>query len=99
MSEWKVLGSRITFFPSGPKSIPSALDLYQRFWGAPDGFEKQPNPLQPSVAHGKRMGMLVSCLAHVTRIDFSLSPVIVPSETGKPQINMRGNLANSQQTN
>lgn len=88
MSEWKAFNARITMFPNGPQPIPSALELYQRFWGDPDGFEKPANPLMPSVAHGKREAMVSSCLAHLTRIDFNLSPVIGPGETGKPEINL-----------
>jgi hypothetical protein len=89
MSEWKALNGRITLFPTGPQSIPSAADLYRAVWDTePDAFQKQPNPLQPTVAQGRRKEMGATCLAHVTRVDFNLSPVLVPSQTGEPKISL-----------
>jgi len=89
MSEWKALNGRITLFPTGPQSIPSAADLYRAVWGAePDAFQKQPNPLQPTLAQGRRSEMAATCLTHVTRVDFNLSPVLAPIETGEPKISL-----------
>jgi len=76
MNEWKSSGGRITLFPASALSPPlSALELYRQVWGEePDGFQKQPNPLMPSVAHGKRGSLMAGCLAQPIRIDFNLTP-------------------------
>jgi hypothetical protein len=75
MSEWKSSGGRITLFPAVSSPPPSALELYRQVWGKePDGFQKQANPLLPSVAHGNHNGLKAGCLAQPTRIDFNLTP-------------------------
>lgn len=76
MNEWKSSGGRITLFPAAVSSPPpSALDLYRQVWGEePDGFQKQTNPLAPSVAHGNRAGLTAGCVAQPARIDFNLTP-------------------------
>lgn len=78
MTEWKALNSRISLFLAGVSPLaPSALELYKRVWGDdPDNYQKQPNALIPTVAQGKREGIMVSCFSHPTRIDFNLSPAI-----------------------
>ncbi|MGB8989099.1 MAG: hypothetical protein WCC37_21040, partial [Candidatus Sulfotelmatobacter sp.] len=44
-------------------------------WGEePDGFQKQANPLMPSVAHGNHNGLRAGCFAQPARIDFNLTP-------------------------
>jgi hypothetical protein len=82
MNEWKSSGGRITLFPA-PVSAPvlSALELYKQVWGEEvDGFQKQANPLAPSVAHGDRNGLRASCVAQSARIDFSLTPKQTPAQ-------------------
>jgi hypothetical protein len=76
MSEWKSSGGRITLFPATMSSpSPSALELYRQVWGEePDSFQKQANPLAPSVAQGNRSGLKAGCVAQPTRIDFTLTP-------------------------
>ncbi len=76
MNEWKSSGGRITLFPAAMSSPSlSALELYRQVWGEePDGFQKQANPLMPSVAHGNHNGLKAGCLAQPARIDFSLTP-------------------------
>jgi hypothetical protein len=77
MNEWKASGGRITLFPSAPVSSPlsSALELYRRVWREdPDNFQKQANPLTPTVARGKRGVVTASCFTHPARIDFTLTP-------------------------
>ena len=76
MNEWKSSGGRITLFPAAVSSPAlSALDLFRQVWGEePDGFQKQANPLAPSVAHGNRNGLKTGCLAQPARIDFNLTP-------------------------
>ena len=83
MNEWKSSGGRITLFPAAASSPPlSALALYKHVWGEePDGFQKQTNPLSPSVAHGRRGSLVASCLAQPTRIDFNLIPP-TPTQDG-----------------
>jgi hypothetical protein len=76
MNEWKSSGGRITLFPASVSSPAlSALELYRQVWDEePDGFQKQANPLAPSVAHGSRNSLKVACLAQPGRIDFNLTP-------------------------
>ena len=76
MGEWKVLNARITFFTVGPvsSSDQSALSVYRQFWEAdPDSFQKQPNPLAPSMAQGRRGGLLAACTVNPTRTDLNLA--------------------------
>jgi len=82
MNEWKSSGGRITLFPSAVSSPSlSALELYRQVWGEePDGFQKQPNPLMPSVAHGNHNGLKAGCFAQPARIDFNLTPPSSPQE-------------------
>jgi hypothetical protein len=82
MNEWKAFFGRITLFPVVQLSpLLSAIELYQRVWhGGPDTFQKQTNPLAPSVAQGTRGGMTVACLTHPSRIDFNLTPVQSPPQ-------------------
>lgn len=74
MSEWKVLVGRISLFPSQSSPTPSALDVFQKVWGAPDSFKKQGNPLLPTVAQGKQGGIIVNCSTQPGRIDLNLTP-------------------------
>lgn len=75
MNDWKSSGGRVTLFPAAMSSPSlSALELYRRVWGEPDGFQKQANPLAPSVANGNRGGLRAGCLAQPTRFDFNLTP-------------------------
>src|SRR5271166_2223837 len=70
MNEWKALNARITLFPSAPPAspLPTALELYRHVWGGdPDSFQKQQNALLPTVAQGRREGMMTNCFAHPTR--------------------------------
>lgn len=83
MNEWRASGGRITLFPAAPVSSrrQSALDLYKRVWGGdPDNFQRQANPLIPTVAQGKRGGVTVTSLTHPTRIDFNITPASSPHE-------------------
>jgi hypothetical protein len=83
MNEWKAAVGRITLFPTATvlSSPPSALDLYKRVWGGdPDNFQRQANPLMPTVAQGKRGGITASCFVHPVRIDFNLTPTSPPHE-------------------
>jgi len=83
MNEWKALSGRITLFPTARPSSPSpsALELYRLVWGGdPDNFHKQPNALLPTVAQGKRDGLMANCFSHPARIDFNLAPAHAPSE-------------------
>lgn len=76
MNEWKSSGGRITLFPAAV-STPSlsALELYRQVWGEePDSFQRQPNPLMPSVAQGNSNGLKAVCVAQPARIDFNLTP-------------------------
>jgi hypothetical protein len=82
MSEWKALSARITLFPiSPPSSGPlSAVDLYRQVWrGEPDSFQKEQSALLPMVAQGKQNGITIGCFSHPARIDFNLSPAVVPT--------------------
>jgi hypothetical protein len=57
---------------------------YRKVWGEdPDSFQKQANPLTPTIAQGKRGSLLAGCLAHPSRIDFNLTP---PSSQEAPQV-------------
>jgi hypothetical protein len=88
MSEWKSSGGRITLFPAALSSATlSALDLYKQVWGQdPDSFQKQANPLQPTVAQGRHGGLTASCLSQPARIDFSLTPP--SSDEGMPLVSL-----------
>jgi hypothetical protein len=92
MNTWKASASRITLFPAASVSSPplSAFDLYRRVWGVdPDGFQKQPNPLLPSLAQGKHGGMMATCLTHSTRVDFNLTPTAPPQAMAQqPSVNL-----------
>jgi hypothetical protein len=74
MNELKVFMGRITVFPAVSTSspLPSSSVLYRGMWGDdPDSYQKQANPLAPSVAQGKQDGITTNCLVQPTRIDFS----------------------------
>lgn len=86
MNEWKPFVGRITFFPAMPisSSPPSALDLYRKIWGGePDSFQQQTNVLLPTLAHGRRGGLMVNCMGQPARIDFNLmaAPSQLPQMT------------------
>ncbi len=86
MNEWEIYLGRITLFPAMPTSspLPSALDLYRQIWGSdPDHFQKQANPLLPTVAQGRRGSLMVNCTGQAVRIDFNLqaAPSQVPQTT------------------
>jgi hypothetical protein len=78
MNEWKSAGGRITLFPAQLSSAApplSALELFKQVCkGDPDSFQKQANPLAPSVAQGKRGNLTAGCIAQPTRVDFTLTP-------------------------
>jgi hypothetical protein len=77
MTTWKPSNGVMTLFPAAPTSTPppSPLELYSRVWGAePERFQKQPNPLMPAVAQGKRGGFVVTCAVQPGRIDLRLTP-------------------------
>jgi hypothetical protein len=98
MNEWKPSVGRITLFPTLSTSTfpPSALEFYRKVWGGePDNFQKQANPLMPTVAMGKRGSLMASCSTHPTRIDFSLTPPMPPQNaapTSLPLIEDGGQL-------
>jgi hypothetical protein len=76
MSEWKASVGRVVLFPT-PLSSPriSAIELYRRLWGGePDSFQRQANPLMPTVAQGQSGGLTVGCFVQPGRIDLNLSP-------------------------
>ncbi len=76
MNEWKAFQGRITLFPAMPPSSspPSAIELYRQIWGSePDSFQRQANILAPTVAQGRREGLIVGCVAQPARIDFNLA--------------------------
>jgi hypothetical protein len=85
MNEWKAYVGRIVLFPGAPVlSPPSALELYRRVWGTdPDNFQKQANPLMPTLAQGTHSGMTTSCMTHPSRIDFSLTPLSPTDEVAQ----------------
>ena len=75
MNEWKALVGRITAFSATPSQPPSAAILYRAIWESePDSFQKQENPLLPSIAQGARDGMTASCSVVAGRADFNLTP-------------------------
>lgn len=89
MNKWKALSGRITLFPTAVPSspAPSALELYRLVWGGePDNFRKLPNALLPTVAQGRRNGIMASCFSHPARIDFNLSPAFPESEMTEMQL-------------
>jgi hypothetical protein len=71
MNEWKTLASRVTLFPIGTSSPPSALELYQKVWGQPDNFQKPSSALAPAVAQGTNGDVMVACSVHPMRVDFN----------------------------
>jgi hypothetical protein len=83
MNEWKSSGGRVTLFPAqSPAPTLSALDLYKQVWGAdPDSFQRQANPLVPTIAQGRRGGLTVGSVAGPTRVDFTLTPPSPPEMT------------------
>jgi hypothetical protein len=73
MTTWKALTGRITLFPTS--APPTALELFRRVWNAdPDSFQKQANPLLPTVAQGMHHGMVAACATQPNRVDFAFSP-------------------------
>jgi len=92
MSEWKALAGRVTLFlqPEGASgSELSALELYKRIWEAdPDNFQKSTNPLFPSQAQGKRLGLTVACSVHPLRIDFNLAPTAAEIQSSQPALSL-----------
>jgi hypothetical protein len=80
MNVWKSSGGRITLFPAPSSSPPlSALELYKHVWGTePDSFQRQANPLIPTVAQGNRGNLTAGSVAGPTRIDFTLTPSSPP---------------------
>jgi hypothetical protein len=84
MSEWKALNGRITLFPTVPVAapLPPAFELYRLVWGSePENFQKQSNPLLPTVAQGRSNGIAAQLLSQPNRIDFSLLPTAAPGAT------------------
>src|SRR5450759_3474399 len=78
MNMWKGQIGRITLFPAAPMGpqLPSAVELYRQVWGGdPDSFQKQANPLAPSVAQGIRKGFAVVCTAQPLRFDYTVGPI------------------------
>jgi hypothetical protein len=78
MNMWKGQIGRITLFPAAPTGpqLPSAIELYRQVWGGdPDSFQKQANPLAPSVAQGIRNGFVVACTAQPLRFDYTVGPI------------------------
>jgi hypothetical protein len=89
MSDWKALIGRVTLFPAAPSPSISALTLFDQIWGGdPDSFQRQTNPLMPTVAQAKRKGMSASCSVHPTRIDFSFEPAPTPATMSQPTVVM-----------
>jgi hypothetical protein len=87
MNEWKVSGARATLFPASPASFAriSVYSLYREVWGSePDSFQKQENSLMPTVAQGRRGGIVGACVLQPSRLDFSFSstPPTVPDASG-----------------
>jgi hypothetical protein len=75
MSDWKALLGRVTLFPAAPSPVPSALELFKEIWGGdPDSFQRQTNPLMPTVAQGTQAGMSASCAVQPSRIVLNLEP-------------------------
>lgn len=82
MNEWKAATGRVTLFPASPNSFSqvSGLQLFHHVWGTdPDNFQKQDNPLMPSVAQGRRGGIAYGCSVHPSRLDFIFGPVPPPA--------------------
>jgi hypothetical protein len=86
VAKWKALVGRISLFPvvSLQSSQPSVLDVYREIWGGdPESFQKADNPLAPSVAHGRRGGLVAGCVVQQSRIDLNL--MASPSPPGFAQ--------------
>ena len=78
---WKALTARATLFPapSPGSQLPDVEDLYRSVWGSrPDSYQRQPNPLAPAVAQGKLGPLTISCVAHLSRVDFNFNPGDLP---------------------
>ncbi len=76
---WKLAAGQLTLF-SSPGSPPgfSALDVYKAIWGdQPDSFQRQPAPLGPTFANGRRGNAVVGCTVQPLRVDIALNPVQV----------------------
>ena len=83
MARWNPSAGRITLFSAPTSRVPSALNLFQTVWRAdPDGFQKQNNPLVPTIAQGRRGNLVFACIVQPGRIDLSLTPP--PSPAGTP---------------
>ena len=83
MSHWKPSQGRITLMPEGlgfgTNIAPN--DIFAQVWGGrPDSFQKNQNPLAPSVAQGTRGEFSLTCSIQPTRIDFVLTRAI-PSDS------------------
>jgi hypothetical protein len=77
MNEWKVSMGRATLFPASPTSFArmSGIDLFREVWGSePDNFQKQENPLLPTIAQGRHGGIVIVCAVHPSRLDFNFGP-------------------------
>jgi hypothetical protein len=64
--------------------LQSALEQYGEIWhGEPDSFQKQDNPLLPTMAQGKHGALQANCLTQQARVDFNISalPSQVPPTT------------------
>lgn len=90
MNEWKVSVGRATLFPASPASFSriSGIDLYRQVWGSePDSFQKQENPLLPTVAQGRHGGIVMACAVHPSRLDFSFNPT-PPATLNAPSVQL-----------
>lgn len=75
MSDWKASEGHVVLFPTAETPSPqtSAHEAYRRVWGGePDSFQRQPNPLLPAVAQGRRGSITAVCVAQPARVDFIL---------------------------
>ena len=60
MNEWKITAGRVVFFPILQTSgaTTSALQYFKMVWGVePEQFQKDANPMIPSVAQGRVNGL------------------------------------------
>lgn len=84
MDDWRAFVGRISLFPAMPPSspVPVALDVYRQIWGHdPNTFQRQENPLAPTVAQGRVGGLIVNCVGQQTRFDFNLMGVAAQVST------------------